>query len=273
MTIRELLEHAHLDALGMLDDDDRASFDAAFGAASEPVKRQVRAEQARWAGSLARLSDEQPPASLRARVLAAVIEAQATGGGMAGGSIAVVGPGGVARSERVSAYWRSGALVGAAATLVMSAAFLYISNVSASLRDRYEGDQAANTAIKAFGKAEFLTSVVHSPTVTRVLFARAAGATSGAASLFMDPALGSRGQLWCSDFSVPEGQSLRLAVVDETNRIIEELQEFRTVTPYEPIEVGTSSMRTGTRLALVSAPIGQVASRGCTVLLVATISA
>jgi len=77
MTTRELLEHALLDALGLLDDDERTAFDTAFSAAPASIQAQVRREQTRIVQSeIALLPDAQPSASLRAAVVDAVRKAR-----------------------------------------------------------------------------------------------------------------------------------------------------------------------------------------------------
>ena len=65
MTLKDLLEHAHLDALGLLDERDKAAFEAALATAPAGVRAQVRSEQARWATMETLLPDAEPPAELR----------------------------------------------------------------------------------------------------------------------------------------------------------------------------------------------------------------
>ncbi len=75
MTTQELIEMASLDALGMLDADERADFEAAFRAASPAVQAQVRREQKRFASADHLLPEVDPPAGLKFKVLSAVREA------------------------------------------------------------------------------------------------------------------------------------------------------------------------------------------------------
>ncbi len=70
---RELIESASLDALGLLDHDERRAFEDAFRAAPPHIQAEVRREQARFAESeLSNLPPIDPPAGLRFKVLAAV---------------------------------------------------------------------------------------------------------------------------------------------------------------------------------------------------------
>jgi hypothetical protein len=63
MTAYELIEMAVLDALGILDEEERASFERAFAAAAPGLQAQVRAEQARLVDLVDLLPDERRAAS------------------------------------------------------------------------------------------------------------------------------------------------------------------------------------------------------------------
>lgn len=75
MNTQDLLEQASLDALGLLDEQERAAFETAFRAAPPAVQSQVRREQARFASSEAMLPRVDVPAGLKFRVMSAVREA------------------------------------------------------------------------------------------------------------------------------------------------------------------------------------------------------
>src|SRR5688572_23634462 len=75
MTTQELIELAVLDAMGLLDEEEREAFDGAFGAAAPAVQAQVRREQTRISLSQDLLPDVEPPAGLRSLVLEAVRKA------------------------------------------------------------------------------------------------------------------------------------------------------------------------------------------------------
>jgi len=47
MTLQEMIELAILDAMGLLDEEERLAFELAFRAAAPPVQAQVRREQTR----------------------------------------------------------------------------------------------------------------------------------------------------------------------------------------------------------------------------------
>lgn len=71
----ELIELAHADAIGVLDDVDSARFERAFQLATPSVQAEVRALQQRIASSPLFLADEKPAASLRLKTLARVASA------------------------------------------------------------------------------------------------------------------------------------------------------------------------------------------------------
>jgi hypothetical protein len=70
----ELLEMASLDALGMLEADEAAFFSRSFLEAPRMVQDEIRSLQASIASDLQLVSDEEPPAFLRNKVIGAVLE-------------------------------------------------------------------------------------------------------------------------------------------------------------------------------------------------------
>ena len=72
MNVQQLLEHAHLDALGMLEPQEQVEFQRALADAPPSVREMVRREQARACDINAILPDVTPSPELRARVLAAI---------------------------------------------------------------------------------------------------------------------------------------------------------------------------------------------------------
>ena len=71
----ELIEQASLDALGLLDEFEAAHYARSFQAAPASVQEEIRQLQAAIVADGAMLSDEEPPAGLRGRVLGAVQDA------------------------------------------------------------------------------------------------------------------------------------------------------------------------------------------------------
>ncbi len=71
----ELLEHAHLDAHGLLDEVEAERFSKGFAQATPQVQADIVRIQEDAARSFDRLSDETPPESLRLRTIARVMHA------------------------------------------------------------------------------------------------------------------------------------------------------------------------------------------------------
>ncbi len=71
----ELLEHAQLDAHGMLDEVDAARFSRGFARATPQLQAELIRLQAEASTSFDALSDDVPPTSLRLRTIARVIDA------------------------------------------------------------------------------------------------------------------------------------------------------------------------------------------------------
>lgn len=118
MKTHELLEMASLDAMGLLDPQERDEFERAFQAAAPEVQAQIRREQTRLAAFEAVLPNVQPPLGLKAKVMAALREAMANvslGGRSTDDVIARIRP-----VSGVNRLWRAGALASAAAAIALA---------------------------------------------------------------------------------------------------------------------------------------------------------
>src|SRR5438105_666068 len=104
MNTHDLLEMASLDAMGLLDPEEREAFERAFRAAPPPLQAQIRREQLRFSAADDILPQVEPPLGLRARVIAAVREAMQT---MAGRRAAEAAPA-LRSATAVSRFWRVG---------------------------------------------------------------------------------------------------------------------------------------------------------------------
>jgi hypothetical protein len=147
MTTRDLLEQASLDALGLLDEQERAEYEASFRAADPEIQAQIRREQIRFADLTDLLPPVEAPAGLRARVLAAVRDAiaavsspRATGG--AAGRI-----GGPAFAGRMifntAPVWRAACIGFATATVVLSVFFIWMSQEAHRIQSMITSDNIA----------------------------------------------------------------------------------------------------------------------------------
>ena len=126
MNTRELMELSALDALGLLDEQERESFEMAFQAAAPEVQAHVRREQARFAVAEHLLPDVEPPAGLRARVIAKVREAMAMVSPDDTGVLASVA--GAVPSRNTGPFWRMMAIGSATAAVVLGGLYLSVVN-------------------------------------------------------------------------------------------------------------------------------------------------
>lgn len=265
MTIRELLENAHMDALGLLDEQDRAAFDAAFRAAPPALREQVRAEQSRMARMESTLPRVTPDASLRDRVVMAV-EHAITEQSMS--SDAGVGD---FRSNRRLSAWRSGAIAMACAAVILGGAFVKVM-VDNSEMTRVQGDNATLTALLVgFGNGP-MRDALFNPKTERAIFEPAidAGALQGRrqAVLFHNESWTNM-RLFTQLPAPEENQTYRLVVLDAEGQIVEELTEFASSGQLVSVEV-KATLVAGTRVAIAAAMPG-VRATAASILMTATV--
>ena len=165
MTTRELFEFASMDALGLLDDDERQAFENAFRAAPPHVQAEIRREQLREANATDLLPNISPPASLRARVIAAVMGKAEL---LNTEPIATIGPA-TRTLASTTAFWRA-ACIGFATATVVLAGFVY----TVSEENKKIGQEALNAdaveTMKAFGNPTSLAKMITSPHTIDVAF-------------------------------------------------------------------------------------------------------
>jgi len=177
MTLQELFENAHLDALGMLDPGEQAAFEKAYAAASPSVKSQLRAEQARWAAQQVLLPEVEPSENLRARVLAAVAEAQLLP--VSDGEDDALS---FSTARRVSRWWRVSSIGLATAAVALLMAFVYVGQTNEKLREDLSRGGFDDSIRLALGRGDeagaHLRDLLLAPDVTRAAFVRTALAES-----------------------------------------------------------------------------------------------
>jgi len=143
MTTRELIELAQLDALGLLDDQEREAFDRAFAGAPASIQAQLRREQTRLARTDWVPIDGEPPAELRDAVLTDVAAAALKDRVMAAvrremGAPAHRHEGGrlhppIHQPRAVSRVWRVGAIGSAAAAVALAATTFFLQSQYSTL--------------------------------------------------------------------------------------------------------------------------------------------
>ncbi len=216
MTTHELIELSLLDSLALLDDDEREAFDTAFRAASPAVQAHVRREQTRFAQIDALLPDVTPPAGLRAAVLEAVRRAMAEDDAKA--ERLVLPP--MIQSRKVSRLWRAGALGFATAATVFGATTVWMWSEFSSLQRTIENDTLLAHLSETLG-GNFVQDVLFDADTTRVLFQPTDGGR-GEASIFANPEW-SKAMFFCRGMPATPGTSLKLAIVDGSDRVIKVL--------------------------------------------------
>jgi hypothetical protein len=246
MTLQELLEHAHLDALGQLDEREQAAFEAAFAVAPPSVKEQIRREQERWAPMEHLLPQVEPSPELRERVLDAVTAAMVT---QAAGELPM------RPSRRVAAAWRTASIGLMTAVLVLGAAFVYAYDTERQSLDRARADLTGEFTVQAFHGD--VVAAMTSLGTQRTMFALQPGQTAKTAGV---------GMAWTNPdwkhthlfFEEPKsvaGQEYRLVVLNANNTLGKPLAHFTSNGVLMACEIDKQPVET--RLALVSSVVGK----------------
>ncbi|HYE60998.1 MAG TPA: hypothetical protein VD997_03290 [Phycisphaerales bacterium] len=248
MTLQELLEHAHLDALGQLDEKEQAAFEAAFTVAPPAVQAQIRREQARFANMDHLLPQVEPPAYLRERVLNAVSAAMIAEG--AGTDL------NLAPAKRVHTAWRASAIGLVTAVVVLGVAFVNVYTANQRMTHHFE-DDAANSAFLQRFERTYMGDVLYSATSQRVLMTAAQG-FSGKAVIWVDEKWNDS-KMFC-ELPGLQGESYRLVVVDDNGAIERTITEIAADGVHKSITL--PKLTSGMRVALVSARINEPATGG-----------
>jgi len=185
MNTHELLEMASLDAMGLLDPEEREAFERAFRAAPPPVQAQIRREQLRFSSIDEVLPQVDPPLGLRARVIAAVREAMQS---MAGRRTAEAAAPALRSPYAVSRFWRVGAIGAIAAAIVLGFFMIQVINANHDLSDTKITERITELRAREFGQR--FESMFFNPRTQLVQFAPAPDAPDSkgsAAMLMFDP--------------------------------------------------------------------------------------
>ncbi len=224
MTIRDLLENASLDALGLLDDEERVQFEASFRAASPDVQAQVRREQRRAADLDGILPNVEEPVGLRARVMEAVRRAIADVSTPVA-SLRPVGAEGHHRAgfafTQATPVWRAACIGFATATIVLFGAFGWMHRENRQLASRFMSDQTLEEFQKVAGTRGI--EILAARHVDGVALIPAANdvAQGVVANLYLDTDRG-EAVLFCKGLPVIDG-TYRLVIEDGTqNRSVQD---------------------------------------------------
>ncbi len=260
MNTRELIELAQLDALCLLDESEREAFERAFAAAPPAVRRQVRQEQARLAQVDMLLPLDEPPATLREKVLARIRAAMAEVSDPRSDLLHLT-PGElpIRRSRRVSPIWRAAALGFATAAMLLGAVSMQLfQQIEETRRNLREG--ALVDEVRRIWGTRYVEDVLFDTATTRVAFRavdRKVG--RGQASVFINPDW-SNALLFSMNLPYQEAGTYRLVVVDEHNRIVQEVGVIHSQGGLNAQEMpGLAAVRSGAeprRLAIAFDAVG-----------------
>lgn len=265
MSLKELLELAHLEALGLLDEEEQQSYDRAFEAAPPAIRDHVRAEQARWSSMEPLLPHASPPPDLRDRVLAAVEQAMIRDEALGEpGSVDIL-PG-----RRVTSRWRTASIALVMAVVALSAAFIHVYTINADMRGTIESNSEESRRLTTWGSSTPLRDSLFDARVVHAFFRPVDENSRARAAIFIHPDWTSS-KLFCEGLTVAEGRNVRLCLVDEKNNVLKELAIFAPDGSLTRVDAASPSPLNGARLALVSAPRGGRAEEG-EVLMTATIA-
>ena len=217
---RDLFELASLDALGLLDDTERRDFEAAFAAAPAALKAQLRAQQGLMASIEDTLPAVNPPASLRARVLAAVAGAISATRLHEAGRVAPA----ILPSRGVNRVWRAAAIGFAAAAVVFGVTTIQMQAEYRTLDQAFRSNAATDHFIREFGPR--FENLLMAPHTQVVKFAAAEKPAAGASApnsmavLLVDPKTRT-GQFLARDLPAQSGQ-YQLVVLDSRGQQVGE---------------------------------------------------
>lgn len=275
-TTAELLELSSLDALGLLDEQERRQYEEGFAASTPAVKAMLRAHQSmELRAHEARLPLVAPPASLRERVIGAVLSVARQGPGAvlarigpSGGEVgdaSVVGSademaeldrlsrlaeGGRGRSRRVHALWRAAAIGCMAAAVLFGVVSVQLWGQFRRLDTAIRSNTVAEVFAKEFGP-RFEASLM-SPQTRFVQFEAGEkrlgpGGPQAVAVLLLENG-GKAGQLFARD--LPQNTPMTLSVVSSDGSARRPVLTFVTTDARAVHQLANLQIPDGSRLEL-----------------------
>ncbi|MEZ6233149.1 MAG: hypothetical protein R3B68_03060 [Phycisphaerales bacterium] len=224
MKTQELIELAVLDAMGLLDEEEREAFDAAFDRAAPAIQAQVRREQTRLCLCDGLLPDVEPPAGMRSLVVEAVRKEMASPARPrhrhARNAVLALVP-----ARQVSPMWRAASVGFAAAALVLGTTFLSLRAELDALNQNLENDRLISAMQSAVGSPYVVALLTDSRAEVRD-FTPVAPGTRGQARLWTHPQWGEGQEALLAMSNLPKVEGT-LRIVDYTGgQIGDELHEF-----------------------------------------------
>jgi hypothetical protein len=248
MRLQELIELAILDAMGLLDEEERVLFESAFRAAAPAVQAQVRREQTRLSRIEMLLPDVAPPAGLRALVLKAVRDEMAKA--PSSGDLLIPA---IVKSRGVSPLWRAASLGLAAAVLVMAITMFLFQREHSRAFDEWQRDSLVRKMVEELG-ASFVRDVLFNDEAQRVVLASSAPDFKGQASVFLLNPDSASARFFCDAMPTPAGRKYKLVVLDSEGTVVHEVTEFTSSGGLVTVEVNIDikHRQAGNGLAIVA---------------------
>lgn len=262
MKTHELLEQAHLDALGLLDDAEQKAFESAFASAPKAVQQQVRAEQTRWATTHANFSSAVPSASLRSKVIDRVMSEVHAESESRGVLATLSAPSLQDRAtlvgNRVSPMWRAFALGFAAAAMVAIVGVMWVINAHRQMEDTLGSDARFAQLIGTFGSK--VEQIAFDPTTERSLFVPTAAAKnakfSGLAAMFMATGA-SEGRMIYKGLISDHATEIRVVLLDASGEVANELKTIVSDGTRGFTDIPLAGVKPGAKIAIAMVGIGQ----------------
>ncbi len=281
MNLRELLEQSHLDALGMLDPEDRVKFQRGFDAAAPAVRSQIRDEQERMATRNGIDSENYSAIAsvgLRGRVITLVrgmmLDTQIAQSSEAGGSVVTRSEGFISghldvasdaerdvydlkKAVGVSWLWRAGSIGLAGVCAVLAVSFANVLSLNSDMKGKIAESGLPKQVTVALGSDRINDTLFNTGT-TRDVFVPIDAKFAGLASLLHnsdwdDAVLSSK--------DLPElvdGGVYRVVVLDASGNQMERLAEIGKggEKGIHSIKLSKTAVRPGTTLAIVATSQG-----------------
>ena len=270
MNVQQLLEHAHLDALGMLEPQEQLEFRRVLAESPARVREMVRREQERACDIGAILPEVVASPELRSRVLAAIAaEIAASAAALRDGSEDETGRGGATGAGLydfrpaavVSRRWRTTAVALVGACGVLAVALANVVAINTQIKGSMVVTDLSKEVMLGLG-SDRINDVLFGGTARRAPFVASSG-FGGVASVLHSPGW-DEGVVAYKDLPERPGGEYRLVTLDDRGGVAEELatlgpggdKSIRTV------KIDARHLDSGSRLAIVCAPRGRPASAG-----------
>jgi len=237
MSTHELIELAVLDAMGILEPHEADEFERAFAGASDGVRAQVRAEQARLVDIEDLLPEDQPRPELRGLVLAAVRAAIDTDRQPVAGRIGARAPvqPRIRNANRVSPAWRAASV--ALAAVVVS--LLVFNAQTRQIFSQAQQQAMVNNFYDLVGP-ELVGDLLTDPSTTRLVFTSAKPVETPdfpMAAAWHNDRMNGTSQLFFTNLKGSDTDRYRVAVLDSEGNVVQELTTFESTGQLEGVEI------------------------------------